>query len=59
MSMADNTITQHKPAQDELYLKLLKGEITSAEFVNDLKAEARSNRSLATAPGAEAARERR
>ena len=57
--MADNTITQHKPAQDELYLKLLKGEITSAEFVNDLKAEARSNRSLATAPGAEAARERR
>jgi hypothetical protein len=43
MSMADDDRhTLRKPSQEEQYLRLLKGEITSEEFVKDLKDAARS-----------------
>jgi hypothetical protein len=42
MSMADDPKEPRQPSSDEQYRKLLKGEITSKQFVKDLKKEVRS-----------------
>jgi hypothetical protein len=59
--MADDRKTQqapqeHEPSHDERYLKLLKGEITSKEFVKDLKDQVRRDRAASRSGGYSAAR---